>query len=139
MQGEPVPDLTPRLQTDRLQSAKLRTFGGDIFAAGAQVIIVLPTLPPELAETVLEILAAGLAYQPQPDLPMFLKTVDRMRDAIRDRNTYTATTERSQSPAPDEQLRQELLETRLELALDVPVRSGGIPEDGVIAELSPER
>lgn len=119
LQAEPVPDLLPRMESDRSEVTKLRTFANDVFTAGAQAVLVLPTLPPGIAQPVLNILAGSLAKSGTSGLCLLLTAVDQMRVAIRDRKLYESPTEREAFAGANEQLQQELEETRLELALDV--------------------
>ncbi|MGY8662418.1 ATP-binding protein [Bradyrhizobium sp. UFLA05-109] len=64
VQGEPDDSMwqdneTPlqRLDTERERAAALRSYGADLFAAGAWAVIVLPGLPPKLATKLVEIIA----------------------------------------------------------------------------------
>lgn len=64
VQGEPDDSMwqdneTPlqRLDTERERAAALRSYGADLFAAGAWAVIVLPGLPPKLATKLIEIIS----------------------------------------------------------------------------------
>ena len=52
LQGEQA-EIVERLQTDREQSADLRALAADIFASGAEAVVVVPSMPPQLASQVL--------------------------------------------------------------------------------------
>jgi hypothetical protein len=57
LEAEPA-EFSPRLDSDREKTAELRRFAADCFQAGAGAVLMIPALPPVLAEQVLSILAA---------------------------------------------------------------------------------
>lgn len=81
LQGEPAHTLGG-LASEREQTADLRSLAGEFFKAGAGAVVMLPTLPVELAESVLSALASGLADAPSPGLPQLLDAVAAARRVI---------------------------------------------------------
>ncbi|HEX8921846.1 MAG TPA: hypothetical protein VF766_10235, partial [Pyrinomonadaceae bacterium] len=109
VQAEPV-ELTARLQTDREQTASLRAFAADVFAAGASNVLMLPALPEELATMVLQFFTKALADR--TDGLTFFNIIERMRIIIMEWP--------SDNPTPGAAGRgDEINETLLELALDL--------------------
>jgi hypothetical protein len=49
-----------RFDTERRDAADLRGWAADVFRAGAATVIALPSLPPELAEKVLKVIASHI-------------------------------------------------------------------------------
>jgi hypothetical protein len=81
VQAEPVETLV-RFDTDREQAAYLRAFANEVFAAGAQTVIVLPALSSELAQEVLRVLRDALSGRSVPELKQILDALSRVRQAI---------------------------------------------------------
>jgi hypothetical protein len=54
-------DSMARLGSDREQASLLRAVAGDMFEAGCQAIIVIPSLPPQLAERVTRTIVGSIA------------------------------------------------------------------------------
>jgi hypothetical protein len=105
VQGEPS-EFSERQQTQREQTARLRAFAADVFAAGAHRVVLLPSLPAAVAEEVLRQLGKDLRAGDQPIL-LFLETIERMGNVIL--KGYEAQVADGDPAA----------ETRLELALDI--------------------
>lgn len=80
LQAEPA-RLTRRLHADRQQMSMLRRYAAEAFSAGAQAIILLPALPRDLGEAILQIMAKHLGGTP-PDVPRLLQALTVMRQTI---------------------------------------------------------
>lgn len=59
VQGVPT-SPTPRSDSERIETASLRSFAASLFEAGARYVIMIPSLPPPMAEGVLRELAETL-------------------------------------------------------------------------------
>jgi hypothetical protein len=116
LQEEPV-GATARLETERARTADLRALAADAFMTGPAGMVMLPALPPEIAERVIELLAEHVhADATGPGWRELLDAVTRTRRHV------------AASPPPaahataretgDERARR-WAETRLELALDI--------------------
>lgn len=105
VQGEPS-EFSERQQTQREQTARLRAYAADLFAAGAPRVVLLPSLPEAVAEKVLHQLGADLRAGDQP-IVLFLQTIERMRSII------------LQGLAGRPVAGDPAAEARLELALDI--------------------
>jgi hypothetical protein len=100
VQAEPAESLD-HAHSDREQAALLRGYAAQLFAAGAQVVLVLPQLTPELAEEALNRLAESLrgpepsagdepSTPAKPDLLRLLEAVSAIQQAIREGKTVAA-------------------------------------------------
>jgi hypothetical protein len=100
VQAEPAESLD-HVDSDREQAAFLRSYAAQLFAAGAQVVLLLPQLTPELAEEALNRLAESLrSPEPsapdeprtltKPDLPRLLEVVRTIQQTIREGKTVAA-------------------------------------------------
>jgi hypothetical protein len=65
VQGDPGSDVSVRYETDREVMAELRAFAAELFSEGAPAVLALPPLPPELAASVLQLIAAELQKRPR--------------------------------------------------------------------------
>lgn len=92
IQSEPSEALR-RTETEREQMTCLRAYASEIFTAGAQAVLVLPTLPHDLAEQVLSRFAKKLSLQSKrgeeehnpsilPDLWKILDAVTSVRQTV---------------------------------------------------------
>jgi hypothetical protein len=81
LQGEPAA-ITSQSKTRREQAAALRAFAAQFFATGARAVVVLPSLPPTLAERALVHLAKGLKGDSLPDLRRVLIAAAATRTLI---------------------------------------------------------
>lgn len=113
MQAEPV-ETVQRLVTEREQTADLHSCAALVFASGAQTVIMLPTLPPQLTESVLALLATCYNSQEAPTLQKILDTVSSIRELIARWSPLEL------DPLSNMQERI-VSDTQLELALDVSV------------------
>jgi hypothetical protein len=123
IQAEPIDDLTARTKTERTSVAYLRAYAADVHAAGAQTVIMLPALPPELADAVLYELAKGLSKQTTYDLQKLLDSIVNMRDIIQYKDMSKSGSHPDTTQINDELTDAEISETRMEMALDVSVFS----------------
>jgi hypothetical protein len=81
VQGEPLDNLA-QSETSREQNARLRAFAAELFAAGAGAVILVPSLPPLLAEDVVRILARRLRPRSEPSMRRLLDVVSAVRKKI---------------------------------------------------------
>ena len=84
IQGEPLTDFSNREDSDRESAALLRAFGAELFAAGAEAVLVLPSLNAPVAEAALRVIAKRFAGSRPPDLRRMLDAVADARKTIRD-------------------------------------------------------
>ena len=84
IQGEPLTDFSSREDSDRESAALLRAFGAELFAAGAEAVLVLPSLNAPVAEAALRDIAKRLASSRPPGLHRMLDAVARARKTIRE-------------------------------------------------------
>lgn len=71
-----------RQETDRELAAYLRTFAAELMAAGAQIVLVLPALPPEVAQEVIITLSQSLQGDQIPDQQRLLKAISQVQKTI---------------------------------------------------------
>jgi hypothetical protein len=57
VQGDPAPPESVRFDTERQETGNLRAFAAEIFSAGVPAVLLLPSLPPDLAASLLEMIA----------------------------------------------------------------------------------
>jgi hypothetical protein len=81
LQGEPA-QTYGGLSSEHEQTADLRALANELFYAGAPAVIMLPTLPLELAQHTLERLAFGLAGPSPLELSRLLDAVAAVRHMI---------------------------------------------------------
>jgi hypothetical protein len=84
IQGEPLTERSTRGQSDRESAALLRALAAELFAAGAEAVLVLPSLHAPMAEAALRIIARTLASSRTPTLHRMLDAVACARKKIRD-------------------------------------------------------
>ena len=84
IQGEPLTEWSTRSQSDRESAALLRALGGELFSAGAEAVLVLPSLHAPIAEVTLRVIAKKLASWRLPSLHRMLDAVALARKTIRD-------------------------------------------------------
>ncbi len=107
VQGEPQATSAARVESEREQANILRAFASQVFRAGANAVLVLPSLPSPLVVPVLTVIAEALKRTPRPKLKNLLDLREKVRRVILNW--------RDPDAKPDRALR----ETQLELALDV--------------------
>ena len=106
VQNDPA-EITARVDSEREQAGYLRAFAAEVFAAGAQTVIVLPKMAPAVAETALREVASRLQERFALELQPLLKTVSSVRNIIRG------------DTVPGSGSTDSITVTRLELAFDV--------------------
>jgi hypothetical protein len=84
IQGEPLTERSTRGQSDRESAALLRALGAELFASGAEAVLVLPSLHAPMAEAALRVIARTLASSRAPSLHRMLDAVARARKKISD-------------------------------------------------------
>jgi hypothetical protein len=84
LQGEPLTEQPVRSASDRESAALLRALGAELFAAGAEIVLVLPSLHAPLAQSVLHTISRSLARPRTPKLHHLLDAVADVRTVIRD-------------------------------------------------------
>lgn len=80
VQAEPL-EFSPRLQTQREQTALLRAFAADVFAAGAPAVVVVPALPNPIGTMVVSRLARAISKYATRELThgMLMRAADDMQ------------------------------------------------------------
>jgi hypothetical protein len=114
LQGEPLTEAVERGQSDRESAALLRAFAAELFAAGAEAILVLPSLHAPLAEKALQAIARRIARRRPPQLHRLLDAVAAVRQIIRD---WPAPPRIAGSPDGLESFRQDQLESSFDVCL----------------------
>jgi hypothetical protein len=84
IQGEPLTERSTRGQSDRESAALLRALAAEVFAGGAEAVLVLPSLHAPIAEAALRVIAQTLASSRPPTLHRMLDAVARARKKISD-------------------------------------------------------
>jgi hypothetical protein len=114
LQGEPLTEAAERGQSDRESAALLRAFAAELFAAGADVVLVLPSLHAPLAEAALQAVARQVARRRRPHLHRLLDSAAAARRAIRG---WPAPARIAGNPDELESFRQDQLESSLDVCL----------------------
>ncbi len=83
VQGEPLTEVSERGPSERESAALLRAFAAELFAAGAEAVLVLPSLHAPLAEKALQVIARKIAGRKPPSLHRLLDAVAATRKIIR--------------------------------------------------------
>ncbi|HEX4966020.1 MAG TPA: ATP-binding protein [Thermoanaerobaculia bacterium] len=115
VQGEPLNEVSERGPSERESAALLRAFAAELFAAGAEAVLVLPSLHAPLAEQVLQVLARKIADRKPPSLHRLLDAVADTRKIIR--NWQLAGTPLAVSEHDKESFRYDQLEASLDVCL----------------------
>jgi hypothetical protein len=116
IQGEPLTERSTRGQSDRESAALLRALGAELFAAGAEAVLVLPSLHAPMAEAALRIIAQTLASSRPPSLHRMLDAVARVRKKISD---WPEPPLASAGSAPNPRDAEWFRNDQLELAFDI--------------------
>jgi hypothetical protein len=81
IQADPTDEVV-RTDTEREHLADLRRFAADAFNAGAQAVILLPALPPNLAVKALNLFASSLRRGSRLDFKKLLDAASEVRETI---------------------------------------------------------
>ncbi|MGD8489392.1 MAG: hypothetical protein PVI68_10290, partial [Anaerolineae bacterium] len=115
VQGDPVEGVARR-EADREDAAYLRIIAAEMLRAGSRAVLVLPSMPPELARQVVVRLGKALRLPSSVDKRRFLKAVSSVRREIID---WQYVAEPLEGGASEPWNSQEFVDMLVELALDV--------------------
>jgi hypothetical protein len=118
VQAEPA-DLPRRQETEREQATCMRAYAAEVFAAGARAVIMLPTLPLELTEVVLNLLAENLSPTKAPDLWQLLNAANIVQKAVAEWRIPASLITTDVLETTDAEIETTFADTMLELALDI--------------------